>query len=340
MKSSSSPLQPISIHDSSLMIDCHISPPQCDGQQQQQQKSSKAISFGLKQILIKMMIMLPSSSSSAAAAMFYGHLLTGLLLVVIVGYQSILVNCEHRAGSYRRNQQQQALYRAPCSQTTDCPFDNTQCNLVSKKCQCKPNFVQVDSFVNRSYITHLAMTCLHVAQLDERCISDIQCIVDYSECQLTVENVAGGINRTIHMCKCISGHELKHDQATVIIDGQPHRVRPICDPDNDRTNSSSWLITVVLISILVLVILIGTFVLIVRYQRLRQPYNQQTITSLTSQGGINSSHQMGQHHPLGSSSPPPMGSAEAEFQNDFIQVFPMHHLEPMPDKNVHAYIIK
>lgn len=29
----------------------------------------------------------------------------------------------------------------------------------------------------------------------------------------------------------------------------------------------------------------------------------------------------------------PMGSAEAEFQNDFIAVFPMHHLSPCPDKN-------
>ena len=33
---------------------------------------------------------------------------------------------------------------------------------------------------------------------------------------------------------------------------------------------------------------------------------------------------------------PPMGSAEAEFQNDFIQVFPMHHLEPCPEKNMTA----
>lgn len=28
---------------------------------------------------------------------------------------------------------------------------------------------------------------------------------------------------------------------------------------------------------------------------------------------------------------PPIGSAEAEFQNDFIAVFPMRHLEPLPD---------
>ena len=255
--------------------------------------------------------------------------------------------------SYRRNQQQ-ALYHAPCSPQNDCPFDNTQCNVISKKCQCKQNFIQVDSFVNRSYITHLAMTCLHYAQIDERCISDMQCLVDYSECQLTMETIANGINRTVHLCKCIVGHELKYDETTVIIDGQNYRLRPICDPDNDRYHhSSSWMITFIMITILVLVILIGTFVLIVRYQRLRQPYNQSTITSLTSQEM--NSNQIGpgqggqgqhrhqhrhQHHQMGSSSPPPMGSAEAEFQNDFIQVFPMHHLEPMPDKNVHAYIIK
>ena len=28
------------------------------------------------------------------------------------------------------------------------------------------------------------------------------------------------------------------------------------------------------------------------------------------------------------------GSAQAEFQNDFIEVFPMHHLEPCPEKNM------
>jgi hypothetical protein len=35
----------------------------------------------------------------------------------------------------------------------------------------------------------------------------------------------------------------------------------------------------------------------------------------------------------------PMGSAEAEFQNDFIAVFPMHHLEPCPEKNTTAAIM-
>lgn len=37
---------------------------------------------------------------------------------------------------------------------------------------------------------------------------------------------------------------------------------------------------------------------------------------------------------------PPMGSAEAEFQNDFIQVFPMHHLKPCPEKNMTALIME
>ncbi|KAI1299989.1 hypothetical protein HDE_03652 [Halotydeus destructor] len=33
---------------------------------------------------------------------------------------------------------------------------------------------------------------------------------------------------------------------------------------------------------------------------------------------------------------PPIGSAAAEFQNDFIQIFPMRHLAPQPEKNSHA----
>lgn len=39
-------------------------------------------------------------------------------------------------------------------------------------------------------------------------------------------------------------------------------------------------------------------------------------------------------------SPPPCGSAEAEFQNDFIQVFPMYHLEPQPEKNTTPYMTR
>lgn len=268
---------------------------------------------------------------------YYGHIV-GIILIQLLQssttYNGLAVNAEHRAGSYRRTQIS-TMYQAPCNGPNECRFENTQCNIVAKRCQCKNDFVQVDSFVNRSYITHLAMTCLPIARIDERCVSDLQCIVDYSECKLTTE-IFGRSNRTVHLCKCSQGHELKDDQSTVILDGgHSYRVRPICDPE--RSTSSSWILTIIFISILVLVILVGTFVLIVRYQRLRQPYNQSTITSLTSQG-INS-HTMGQH-PLGSSSPPPMGSAEAEFQNDFIQVFPMHHLEPMPDKNAHAFIIK
>lgn len=35
-----------------------------------------------------------------------------------------------------------------------------------------------------------------------------------------------------------------------------------------------------------------------------------------------------------------MGSAQAEFENDFIEVFPMHHLEPCPEKNMSALIMQ
>src|SRR5690606_10192749 len=98
-----------------------------------------------------------------------------------------------------------------------------------------------------------------------------------------------------------------------------------------------WVHTLVLPSLLIILILIGTFVAIARYHRWRNQSYQSTITSIAAQG-INS-HPMG-HHQMGSSSPPPMGSVEAEFQNDFIQLFPMHHLEPMPDKNAHAFIMK
>src|SRR5699024_8588439 len=77
--------------------------------------------------------------------------------------------------TYRRNQIN-ALYRQSCNSPTECPFDNTVCNMNQRKCQCKNDFVQVGTFVNKSYISHLAMTCVPVARLDDRCISDHQCL--------------------------------------------------------------------------------------------------------------------------------------------------------------------
>lgn len=244
------------------------------------------------------------------------------------------VSAEHRVVSYRRNQIQ-ALYRPQCTTRNDCPFNNSLCNVAQGKCQCRGDFIQVGTFVNKSYISHLAMTCLPIARLDERCISDHQCIVDYSECKL-VTVAQNGVNRTSHFCKCSYGHDLDtNDSTELTLNGHTYRLKPICSWE--RTANMSWITTLTLLSLLIIFILIGTFVAIVRYQRWRnQPY-QSTITSITAQG-LNS-HVMGNHQ-MGSSSPPPMGSVEAEFQNDFIQVFPMHHLEPMPDKNAHAFIMK
>ena len=245
------------------------------------------------------------------------------------------LNAEHRVSSYRRNNVQ-ALFRPICATRNDCPFDNTFCNIVQHKCQCEADFVQVGNFVNKSYITHLAMTCLAVARLDERCISDHQCIVDYSECKLTTQVVAG-VNRTSHFCKCSHGHELdEHDSADIILNGRTYQIRPICSWE--KSGSSSWMSAFILISLLVIFILIGTFVALVRYQRWRNQSFSSTITSIAASPCMNSN--VAANNQMGSSSPPPMGSVEAEFQNDFIQVFPMHHLEPMPDKNAHAFIIR
>lgn len=246
----------------------------------------------------------------------------------------LLVNAEHRAASLRRSQIQ-ALYRPQCTTNDDCPFNDSLCNVSQGKCQCKTDFVQVGTFVNKSYISHMPMTCLRIARIDERCVSDHQCIVDYSECRLITQNL-NGVNRTSHFCKCGPGHDLEENESTeMLINGNVYRLKPVCSWEKGTT--VSWITTLTLVSLLIIFILIATFVASVRYQKWRNQSYQSTITSITSQGM--NPHVMGNHH-MGSSSPPPMGSVEAEFQNDFIQVFPMHHLEPMPDKDAHTFMMK
>lgn len=107
---------------------------------------------------------------------------------------------------------------------------------------------------------------------------------------------------------------------------------------NTVHNGNTWLFTFSLVCLFLLILLIGCFICIIRLQKWKQRNfgAQLTMTSVHAGGGGH--HGQGGH--LSTSSPPPMGSAEAEFQNDFIQVFPMHHLEPLPDKNSHHYVIK
>ncbi|KAI2798113.1 hypothetical protein RDWZM_000030 [Blomia tropicalis] len=265
------------------------------------------------------------------------HVIINLILLFIVCHCLIpiaLVMGEHRITSYSRNQMH-SLYTKDCNTRNDCPFDNVVC--TNRKCQCKFDYVQVGSFVNKSYISHQGMSCLPVARLNERCASDHQCIVNYSECKL-MPVLIGGVNTTHHICKCNPGHEVdEHDTAEMNINGHTYRLNPVCT--YERTGSTTWMSTLILISVLVILILVGTFVGLVRYQRWRnQPFPASTITSIAaSPGGRMNQHSARNNH-MGSSSPPPMGSVEAEFQNDFIQVFPMHHLEPMPDKNIHAFM--
>lgn len=222
-----------------------------------------------------------------------------------------------------------------CSTQNDCPFDNSYCNETHKKCRCRNNFIQIGRFVNKSYISNLAMTCVQVALLDNRCISDHQCIVDHSECVLstTTNHDNTPHNQTSHVCKCIHGYNRDNKTSDVIVNNRALRVHHICS--SGRLGRTSWISSLVLISLLVLFILMGTAFAIFRYQQWRnQPCNS-TVTNLVA-GGMNQQG-MGQNR-TGTGSPPPMGSVEAEFENDFIQVFPMHHLEPMPDKNVHAFM--
>ncbi|XP_054162913.1 uncharacterized protein LOC128960802 [Oppia nitens] len=216
-----------------------------------------------------------------------------------------------------------------CVSKTDCHSAHTYCDSRTHRCRCSGDYIHVVKYVNNTRTKPLSLVCLQVAKLDDRCHSHEQCVVANSMCIFADPvGVVGFRNVSSNYCKCREGYHAEDKEETFVTkDNQRISARRICGEFLSIGNS--WIGTFAIICIMLLIIIIGCFVGIVRFQRWKQRPLASTVTSLAADN---------RHTPhLISSSPPPMGSVEAEFQNDFIQVFPMHHLEPLPDKNTSNY---
>lgn len=225
-----------------------------------------------------------------------------------------------------------SIDKASCSQKIDCA-KNSFCDNNTHRCRCNSDYVSVLHYNNGSRVSSSPQMpkCLQMAKLDDPCLSSDQCVVNHSTCLYVDPGVGGYKNASLFFCKCRDGyHSVNREEMSVTRDNQKILSRPVCAELVSMNNS--WIGTFAIVCIVLLVVLIGGFIGIIRFQRWKQRPLAATVTSLAAHG----------HTPhLMSSSPPPMGSVEAEFQNDFIQVFPMHHLEPLPDKNTpHEYVIK
>lgn len=231
-----------------------------------------------------------------------------------------------------RKSSSDSVDQGSCTTKTDCPSKHSYCNPQTHHCICISDFVQITKFINGTHIQNSIPICLPVAKLEERCISDEQCLVSHSQCQFVDKGDHLFRNISSNYCKCKEGYH-QEDRDEVVVTKSHQRIvnHPVCGEFVSMGNS--WIGTFAIVCIMLLVILIGCFIGILRFQRWKQRPLASTVTSLAQATG---------HTPhLMSSSPPPMGSVEAEFQNDFIQVFPMHHLEPLPDKNTsHEFVIK
>ena len=223
--------------------------------------------------------------------------------------------------------------KGSCSDRTVCPT-NSFCAADNHRCRCRDGFVDVRKLVDSTPLTGSSVNCMPVAKLDEKCESHEQCLVTNSMCLFVGSGHDVLRNVSSNYCKCREGYHMEdREEEYTTKDNQKIINRPICGEFVSIGNS--WIGTFAVVCIMLLIIIIGCFVGILRFQRWKQRPLASTVTSLAQQQG---------HTPhLMSSSPPPMGSVEAEFQNDFIQVFPMHHLEPLPDKNTahqYEYVIK
>jgi hypothetical protein len=223
----------------------------------------------------------------------------------------------------------ESVDKGSCTMTSECS-PHSYCNPRTHRCKCNSDYVSIHKFMNGSISRSLMPNCLPTAKMDERCVSHEQCLVTNSMCMFTDPGVGSYRNVSTYYCRCREGYHSEDREEVIYKDNQKLTNRPICGEFVSIGNT--WIGTFAIVCIMLLIILIGCFVGIIRFQRWKQRPLASTVTSLAAQG--HTQHMM-------SSSPPPMGSVEAEFQNDFIQVFPMHHLEPLPDKNTdHQYVIK
>lgn len=126
----------------------------------------------------------------------------------------------------------------------------------------------------------------------------------------------------------IGGHELRSDRSCRHFDL------------NIEDTYTTITVTLSIISMLALVICIFTLIKIRKNKRqlLNETISEVATSINSSQANAMTENRTPYNRDL--SNLPPIGSAEAEFQNDFIQVFPMHHLEPCPEKNTTPFLIQ
>jgi hypothetical protein len=192
-----------------------------------------------------------------------------------------------------------SVTRQSCTSNRDCTANNTYCDRDYHICKCKSDFVPIGSFMNSSALSHpLIPVCLPVAKLDERCYSHDQCVVTNTACVFVDPGVGSFRNASSHYCKCREGYHQEDKEELIQIYNQKIRNHPICGQFLSIGNT--WIGTFSIVCIILLILLIGCFIGILRFQHWKQRPLAATLTSLAAATG---------HTPhLISSSPPPMGS--------------------------------
>lgn len=191
-----------------------------------------------------------------------------------------------------------SVTRQSCTSNRDCTANYTFCDFKQHICKCKMDFVPIGSFINKTLSHPLIPVCLPVAKLDDRCYSHDQCVVSNTACVFVDPGVGSFRNVSSHYCKCKEGYHQEDKEEVIRIYDQDIRNYPICGQFLSIGNS--WVRTFSIVCIILLILLIGCFIGIIRFQRWKQRPLASTLTSLAAATG---------HTPhLISSSPPPMGS--------------------------------
>lgn len=192
-----------------------------------------------------------------------------------------------------------SVTRQSCTSNMDCTANNTYCHSDQHICKCKSDFVPIGSFMNKTLNHQLIPVCLPVAKLDERCYSHEQCVVTNTACVFVDPGVGSFRNVSSHYCKCKEGYHQEDKEELIRIYDQMITNHPICGEFLSIGNS--WVGTFAIVCIILLILLIGCFIGIVRFQHWKQRPLASTLTSFAATSGGHTPH-------LISSSPPPMGS--------------------------------
>ncbi|XP_074599065.1 uncharacterized protein LOC141853578 [Brevipalpus obovatus] len=236
--------------------------------------------------------------------------------------------------------------RSSCSDDDGCSATQTKCLRRIGLCGCPRGYVTVDLTAKHRFQearetleSNQSKYCYKLKRVSESCEYDVQCFVSNSWCDKSSHSSSSSYSdRTAGTCLCSPGYSQQAGTEAQEVFGHTITSDRICHSNGSGSSTASTLssITRILVALFIVTVIVSIGIAFKMHRSRQLALQQQTMVTTSVNGPPNQPGDQRSPYTRDLGNLPPMGSAEAEFQNDFIQVFPMHHLEPCPEKNMSA----